>query len=140
MKLDKFVKQIDEAEGSSINLKNKNDVLRLAGLVAAKGFPPEFNVLYKTSAGVLDLKFNLYDKHIPSDEDFASHIIEFDYRIDKQSYARIQEMEKKLKDLPESEDPDGEKYDTFSSEASVDGFKFYGEYSGKPTKSWGILD
>lgn len=140
MKLATITKLLTESSSTAINLRSRSGIQQLAQMVADKEFPTSFTATHKTSEGDLELKFDLYSKSIPEDENLTQHIIEFTYRLDKSSYTKIKQIEKNLQSLSDEEDPDGERYDTFSSEASVDGFKFYAEYKGKPSDVWGDLD
>lgn len=122
----------------TIDLKDQKQVDRIANGIAGKGFPKEFGVLYKTSQGDLSLDFELSDRKLMEEED--GNVIRFDYRLTKESYGKIIALQKKIKGLPEADDPDGEKYDDIVSETNFDGVYLFGKYTSKPTEAWGKLD
>lgn len=123
---------------SNADLKNQKHIDSIADGIAGKGFPAKFSVLYNTSEGKLDLTFELSERKLMEEQDGV--VVRFDYRLEKASYQKIIAMQKKLKALPEAEDPDGEKYDDFVSETNFDGIYLFGKYTGKPASAWGKLD
>ena len=136
MKLETISKILSE---ETIDLKDQKQIDKIAASIANKAFPKEFSVLYKTSQGELNLQFELSERKLMEDiED--GNVIRFDYRLSKDSYNTIIALQKKIKNLPEADDPDGEKYDELVSETNFDGVYLFGKYTNKPNEAWGKLD